>query len=133
MQTCINLFKGIEDPRISNATCHDMLMIGLLTIICRVRNVPTWTSWAMRRMIPSGGLLGLDGFYLFQERLYRKLYDHVREQKEEEIDFSMDTMPHKERKGTTWIMATISRTLLALYGILCIISLFLFIAIQCFS
>lgn len=36
MQTCIDLFEGIEDPRTSNATrhdLHDMLMIGLLTII----------------------------------------------------------------------------------------------------
>ena len=37
MQTCIDLFEGIEDPRTSNATrhdLHDMLMIGLLAIIC---------------------------------------------------------------------------------------------------
>lgn len=35
----------------------------------------------------------LDGYFLHQERLFRKLYDHVRLQKEEEIDFSMDTSP----------------------------------------
>ena len=34
---------------------------------------------------------GLDTFYLRQERLYRKLYDKVRKQTEEEIDFSMNT------------------------------------------
>ena len=34
---------------------------------------------------------GLDAFYLRQERLYRKLYDKVRKQTEEEIDFSMNT------------------------------------------
>ena len=33
---------------------------------------------------------GLDAFYLRQERLYRKLYDKVRKQTEEEIDFSMN-------------------------------------------
>lgn len=32
---------------------------------------------------------GLDSFYLLQERLYRALYNKVRLQNEEEIDFSM--------------------------------------------
>jgi hypothetical protein len=29
----------------------------------------------------------LDGYFLWQERLYRKLYDRVRERKPEDIDF----------------------------------------------
>jgi hypothetical protein len=33
----------------------------------------------------------LDGYFLWQERLFRELYDHVRGKSEEEIDFSMDT------------------------------------------
>jgi hypothetical protein len=33
---------------------------------------------------------GLDSYYLRQERLYRKLYNKVREQTEDEIDFSMN-------------------------------------------
>ena len=35
----------------------------------------------------------LDGYFLHQERLFRKLYDHVRELPESEVDFSMDTSP----------------------------------------
>ena len=37
MQNISHLFEGVEDPRISNATRHDlndMLIIGLMTIIC---------------------------------------------------------------------------------------------------
>ncbi|MBS1786465.1 MAG: hypothetical protein JST85_02010 [Acidobacteria bacterium] len=33
----------------------------------------------------------LDAFFLRQERLFRKLYDHVRENGEDESDFSMNT------------------------------------------
>lgn len=33
----------------------------------------------------------LDGYYLHQERLFRKLYDHVRLQDDDAVDFSMDT------------------------------------------
>lgn len=32
---------------------------------------------------------GLDSYYLFQERLYRSLYDKVRQMEEDEIDFSL--------------------------------------------
>lgn len=33
----------------------------------------------------------LDAFFLRQERLFRKLYDHVRESNQEEANFSMNT------------------------------------------
>lgn len=35
----------------------------------------------------------LDGYFLRQERLFRKLYDKVRETDKDTIDFSMDTAP----------------------------------------
>ena len=38
---------------------------------------------------------GLDGYFLWQERLYRALYDHVRQLEESEIDFSMDVAPFR--------------------------------------
>ncbi len=36
---------------------------------------------------------GLDAYFLRQERLFRKLYEHVQEVSAPEIDFSMDTAP----------------------------------------
>lgn len=33
----------------------------------------------------------LDGFYLYKERMFRSLYNHVRKLQEYEIDFNMDT------------------------------------------
>ncbi len=48
----------------------------------------------------------LDGFFLHQERLFRKLYDHVRLLEEDKIDFSMDTSPFQDSVKTvsqvTW-------------------------------
>jgi len=42
----------------------------------------------------------LDGFFLHQERLFRKLYDHVRLLEEDKIDFSMDTSPFQDSVKT---------------------------------
>lgn len=46
----------------------------------------------------------LDGFYLWQERLFRALYEHVRGLKESQIDFSMDVSKVGD-KNITWAKA----------------------------
>ncbi|MCF7741409.1 MAG: hypothetical protein K9N00_06395 [Candidatus Marinimicrobia bacterium] len=56
----------------------------------------------------------LDGYFLYQERLYRELYNQVRKLKEEQIDFSMNATVFKGDKKT-WTGATFSLTLLLLY------------------
>ena len=61
---------------------------------------------------------GLDGYFLWQERLYRALYDHVRTLDEASIDFSMDTTAFKTSYAHAWLGATLSRTLLFFYGVL---------------
>ena len=68
--------------------------------------------------IPAAVFWGLDGFFLWQEQLYRALYNHVRLLKEEEIDFSMDTTPFKTDKGPSWFTATLSKTLIPFHGVL---------------
>jgi len=64
--------------------------------------------------VPGFLFWGLDGYFLWQERLYRALYDSVREKAEAQVDFSMDTGPFKST--TSWLSAVISRTLLAFHG-----------------
>ncbi len=45
---------------------------------------------------PSFAFWALDAYFLRQERLFRKLYDHVRDLSASEIDFSMNTTPFKD-------------------------------------
>ena len=68
--------------------------------------------------IPAFVFWGLDGFFLWQEQLYRKLYDHVRVLKNEDVDFSMNTMPFRTNDGPTWLGATLSKTLIPFHGVL---------------
>ena len=69
-------------------------------------------------LIPVIAFWGLDGYFLWQERLYRALYDHVRALEEDKIDFSMNVSPVMKSRGCTWPSATFSRTLLFFYGAL---------------
>lgn len=57
----------------------------------------------------------LDGYFLWQERLYRKLYDKVRLQDESEIDFSMDTSPVMG-EVESWSQVSFSKTLRVFHG-----------------
>ena len=68
---------------------------------------------------------GLDGYFLWQERLFRALYDHVRQLEEGEIDFSMDVEPFRALRGRTWLGATFSKTLIGFYGALAAFSIVL--------
>ena len=57
----------------------------------------------------------LDGYFLWQERLYRRLYDAVRGKPVDRIDFSMDT---RDVSGGApgWLETAFSKTLLLFHG-----------------
>ncbi len=57
----------------------------------------------------------LDGYFLRQERLFRKLYDTVRSMGEDDIDFSMNTSP-VETEVVSWLKVTWSITLRLFHG-----------------
>ena len=49
-----------------------------------------WGGFVPAALLPVLFFWGLDGYFLWQERLFRALYDHVRGLEEDSIDFSMD-------------------------------------------
>lgn len=67
-------------------------------------------------LIPVLTFWGLDGYFLWQERLFLALYDHVRSLEERDIDFSMSATQFRTRRTQTWLGATFSKTLIGFYG-----------------
>ena len=65
-------------------------------------------------IIPTLFFWGLDGVYLRQEKLFRKLYDKVRILEEENIDFSMDTS-EVEKDVKNWLRICFSKTIFPFY------------------
>lgn len=57
----------------------------------------------------------LDGYFLWQEKLFRKLYDKVREMEESQIDFSMDRST-VQKKVSCMLCVVFSKTLLPFHG-----------------
>ena len=91
-----------------------VLVAALLALMVREGQV----GLALIGVIPIAFLWALDGYFLWQERLFRALYDHVRTQEEGEIDFSMNVEPFQTNHKRTWQGATLSLTLLLFYGAL---------------
>lgn len=65
---------------------------------------------------PTAAFWFLDGYFLWQERLYRAVYDEVRLRPSDNIDFSMDTRPYRS-VVQGWPKTTFSKTLMGFHGI----------------
>jgi len=57
----------------------------------------------------------MDGYFLWQERLFRKLYDAIRVKNKDSIDFSMDTSAFLSQVES-WKNVCQSKTLLIFHG-----------------
>ena len=78
---------------------------------------------AVIALLPVFVFWGLDGYFLWQERLYRALYDHARCLDDAEIDFLMDVAAFRTGRARPWLGATFSRTLLIFHGMLAVVVL----------
>ena len=63
--------------------------------------------------LPIVGFWILDGYFLWQERLFRNVYDEIRQQTD--TDFKMDLGKHKDKPKCSWISAIFSVTLIIFY------------------
>jgi hypothetical protein len=59
---------------------------------------------------------GLDAYYLRQEKLYRLLFDAVRNGSDKGGPFNLDANGHSE-DGPSWIRVAFSKTLFAFHGV----------------
>ena len=67
--------------------------------------------------LPAVIFWGLDGYFLWQERVYRELYNAVRTKSPNEIDFDMST-PRVGNDIANWFRAVFSKTLIPFYGVM---------------
>ena len=64
-------------------------------------------------ILPSLGFWILDGYFLWQERLFRQVYGEIRVQSD--TDFDMNPMKHKNKPKCSWPAAIFSLTLIIFY------------------
>jgi hypothetical protein len=91
-----------------------MLVSGLFALAAKESN-PLFVYIAY---LPAIAFWILDGYYLYQERLYRLLFDQIRGREPDDIDFGMDTTIFKGLGNASWSESILSQTMLLFHGIL---------------
>lgn len=114
----LELIQGVINRLSTNSFLLKGWTVVVVSALFALAARESRAAFAFLAYIPAIVFWGLDGYFLWQERLYRALYDDVRVRAEADIDFSMDTGRFKSGPGRSWVEAVLSRTLLVFHGVL---------------
>lgn len=117
--THLEMIQGIVNRLSHNSFLLKGWSVVLVSAMFALAAKDTQLLFIYLAYFPAIAFWCLDGYFLHQERLFRKLYDHVRKLSEEDINFSMNTLPVQDQVAT-WPDVTLSKTLLAFHGVILI-------------
>lgn len=116
-QAHLEMIQGVINRISQNSFLLKSWGVVLISSTFALAVVNTQPLFIYLAYFPLIAFWGLDGYFLRQERLFRKLYDRVRNLLEDQIDFSMDTAVVTSQVDSFWYV-TLSKTLLAFHGML---------------
>ena len=116
----LELIQGVVNRLATDSFRMKGWTVVLLTALFVLLAMENRLDAAYIALVPVLVFWGLDGYYLWQERLFRSLYDHVRVLDESEVDFSMATDSFRTGWKRSWPGSTFSITLTPFYGALVI-------------
>lgn len=93
-----------------------VVLVAAMFVLSRQTNGEAFIYLAF---LPAVIFWGLDAYFLWQERVYRELYNRVRAKEAEEIDFDMDTRD-VTNDVSGWLHAVFSKTLVPFHGVMVI-------------
>ncbi len=111
----LEMIQGVINRMAGNSFSLKGWSVVLVSAIFALAAAHTQILFIYLAYFPSLAFWILDGYFLRQERLFRKLFDRVRALDESAIDFSMDTSvdaTHVE----SWGRVSFSRTVLIFHG-----------------
>ena len=111
----LELIQGIISRMAGNSFFLKGWAITLIAALFALSSKDANTQYIFIAYFPVIVFWILDGYFILQERLFRDLYDHVRELSEKEITFSMDTKKYKSKARNSWMASIFSITLLYFY------------------
>ena len=114
----LELIQGVINRLSTNSFLLKGWSVVLVSALFALAAPESRAAFVYLAYIPAVVFWGLDGYFLWQERLYRGLYDYVRLQPDADIDFSMDTSRCSSGSDSGWSGAVLSRTLVAFHGVL---------------
>jgi hypothetical protein len=114
----LEFIQGVVNRLSTNSFLLKGWSVGLVAALFALSAKDSRSEFLMLVYIPVIIFWGLDGYCLWQERLYRALYRHVRLLNENDVDFCMSTEKVSSRGRPTWIGSVFSKTVIAFHGAL---------------
>ena len=115
----LELIQGVINRLSTNSFLLKGWSVVLVSALFALTATNARVAFVVLAYMPVLVFWGLDGYFLWQERLYRRLYDSVRVKGDGEIDFSMDVTAFRTGESPPkWINVVFSRTLVTFHGIL---------------
>jgi hypothetical protein len=111
----LELIQGVINRMASNSFQLKGWSVVLVSALFALAGADAKVYLVYLAYLPAIAFWVLDGFFLWQERMYRKLYDAVRKETGPDSDFSMNAYQYKD-KVSSWQAACVSRTLLIFHG-----------------
>ena len=131
-ETHLTMIQGIINRLSQNSFLLKGWSVVLVSALLAIAANSSKDDLIFVAFLPAVAFWGLDGYFLWQERLFRALYDHARGLDEAHVDYGLNTKEFRpgstfwrEFRGhrrsdrprrITWPRATFSRTLLAFHG-----------------
>ena len=112
----LELIQNVINRMASNSFLIKGWCVTLVAALLALASQSSNTKYVIVALLPTVMFWILDSYFLRQERLFRKLYDHVRNLNENAIDFSMNTSAFIQT--TALSKAAFSQTLLIFYGVI---------------
>lgn len=123
----LEIVQGIVNRLASNSFFikgWSMTILAATLLFISNNTVPVF--FVLLFLIPVIGFWVLDGYFLWQERLFRGIYNDVR--KQETTDFAMDIPSQLKKPDNQWKDAIFSDTLNIFYGIEIVFIVAIFLA-----
>ncbi|MEN6425239.1 MAG: hypothetical protein ABFE13_07745 [Phycisphaerales bacterium] len=112
----LELIQGVINRMASNSFQLKGWSVVLVSALFALAANDTRVYFVYLAYLPAIAFWVLDGYFLWQERMYRKLFDAVRQQPGEDSDFSMNAYQYKDQVPS-WPATCLSTTLLIFHGI----------------
>jgi hypothetical protein len=111
----LELIQGVINRMASNSFHLKGWSVVLVSALFALAGANAKVYFVCMAFLPAIAFWVLDGYFLWQERMYRKLYDAVRKGGDEQSDFSMNAYNY-EAEVPSWPATCVSKTLLIFHG-----------------
>jgi len=111
----LEMIQGVIDRMGNNSFLLKGWSVILVSALFALAAKDSNICFILLAYFPALAFWVLDGYFLWQEILFRKLYDRARKMNEADIDFSMDTSS-VVNEVESWQVITFSKTLCIFYG-----------------